>query len=101
MSNGQIIVTDMAQGVDCWMCEEGEPHAHGQILTPQQDVDAREHTCPVCEYGRLTHPPRDYMICPQCGTEFGNDDTLYTHAELRAAWEAKGRPWFSRETQDR
>lgn len=64
------------------------------------DGEAR-HACPVCEYDQMTHPPKDYMICPQCGTEFGNDDTLKTYSELRAAWEAKGRSWFSRKTQDK
>ena len=54
------------------------------------------YTCPVCSYYPMADPPRDWNICPCCGTEFGNDDYDRTHAELRAAWEAKGRPWFSR-----
>ena len=40
MAENEIIVTDAAQGVDCWMCEENEPHAHGGILTPRQKAAA-------------------------------------------------------------
>lgn len=46
----------------------------------------------------MTEPPEGYYICPSCGTEFGNDDTLYSHEELRAAWEARGARWFSQAT---
>jgi len=52
-------------------------------------------TCPVCLYGKLTHPPRDYTICPCCGTEFEADDFDFTHAELRERWVASGASWFS------
>lgn len=52
------------------------------------------YTCPVCDYPALLAPPRDYMICPQCGTEFGADDFTVSHAELRAAWIAAGRPFW-------
>jgi len=32
------------------------------------------YRCPVCFFDELPYPPRDYHICPCCGTEFGNDD---------------------------
>jgi hypothetical protein len=54
--------------------------------------------CNVCWYKLVPFPLRDYAICPSCGTEFGVDDVAARHAELRAAWEAAGRPWFSQHT---
>jgi hypothetical protein len=56
------------------------------------------YTCPVCGYTKLIAPPKDYMICPSCGTEFGNDDFEFSHEELRQEWIAAGAPWFSRRT---
>jgi hypothetical protein len=53
-------------------------------------------TCPVCFYDKLEEPARDYNICVCCGTEFGNDDDLHTHTELRAMWIAIGAKWFFR-----
>lgn len=50
--------------------------------------------CPVCAYDALHFPPRDYHICPCCGTEFGNDDEGHTHAELRSEWIGSGANWF-------
>ena len=50
--------------------------------------------CPVCFFNSLPYPPRDYHICPCCGTEFGNDDADFSHAELRRRWIANGAPWF-------
>lgn len=61
-------------------------------------VDEDHHTCPVCGYAQLVGPPKDYLICPSCGTEFGSDDVAVTHEELRIAWLAAGSPWFSRHT---
>lgn len=55
-------------------------------------------TCPVCGYPDMTEPPKDYYICPSCGTEFGNDDTLFTYDELREHWLENGARWFSRIT---
>lgn len=46
----------------------------------------------------MTEPPEGYYICPSCGTEFGNDDTLFSPDELRIRWFAKGAPWFSHAT---
>jgi hypothetical protein len=51
-------------------------------------------TCPVCAYPNLPYAPRDYHICPSCGTEFGNDDQDRSHDELRAEWIRGGALWF-------
>lgn len=50
--------------------------------------------CPVCAYPDMPYPPRDYNICPSCGTEFGSDDAYATHDILRARWVQNGAPWF-------
>jgi len=52
------------------------------------------YACPVCRYLEMPDPPRDYNICPCCGTEFGNDDVDCTHTELREQWTHAGAPWF-------
>jgi hypothetical protein len=54
------------------------------------------YLCPVCGYTQLPRPPRDYLICPCCGTEFGYDDYATVHEQLRQRWMALGAPWFSR-----
>lgn len=54
-----------------------------------------KYTCPVCGYDELRQPPLDYAICPCCGTEFGNTDFEYSHAELRKIWIAEGFQWHS------
>lgn len=51
-------------------------------------------TCPVCCYAGMTDPPEDYNICECCGTEFGNDDEIKSHHQLRVAWVTAGSPWF-------
>ena len=53
------------------------------------------YQCPVCGYAELPRPPRDYLICPCCGTEFGYDDFAAVHEQLRQRWMASGAPWFS------
>jgi hypothetical protein len=50
--------------------------------------------CPVCGYNRLEFPPVNYSICACCGTEFGYDDRVLTHAQLTMEWVNKGYPWF-------
>ena len=50
--------------------------------------------CPVCGYDRLEFPPSNYSICACCGTEFGYDDRVLTHDQLRDAWIKRGGPWF-------
>jgi len=52
------------------------------------------YRCPVCMFPRLPYPPRDYHICPCCGTEFGNDDAEFSHGLLRDMWVAAGAHWF-------
>ena len=56
-----------------------------------------EYTCPVCDYHKMTDPPKDYEICPSCGTEFGLDDNVTTHAELREEWERNGSKFWRTE----
>jgi hypothetical protein len=51
-------------------------------------------SCPVCLYSEMPDPPRDYHICPCCGTEFGNDDADCTYDQLRDRWIRAGAPWF-------
>ena len=54
------------------------------------------YTCPVCGYDKLNYPyTEDGTICPSCGTEFGYDDFLNSHAELRQHWIAQGAQWWS------
>jgi hypothetical protein len=50
--------------------------------------------CPVCAYDRLEFPPGNFSICASCGTEFGYDDRVLTHAQLTARWVENGCPWF-------
>lgn len=57
------------------------------------------YICPVCGYGGLLAPPRDYHICPCCGTEFDLDDFEVSHAELRVAWISEGCKWWSTRTE--
>jgi hypothetical protein len=45
-------------------------------------------------YPNLAYPPRDYHICPCCGTEFGNDDAEFSHDQLREMWISGGARWF-------
>ncbi len=54
-----------------------------------------ENLCPVCGY-EMEAPPRDYRICPSCGTEFGVNDANASIAELRNAWIKTGPQWWSR-----
>lgn len=53
-----------------------------------------KYYCPVCGYSSLPYPPSDYHICPCCGTEFGNDDEDFSHAQLREMWIGQGAHWF-------
>lgn len=54
-----------------------------------------ENQCPVCGY-EMEAPPRDYRICPSCGTEFGVNDANASIAELRDAWMKTGPRWWSK-----
>jgi len=53
------------------------------------------YTCPVCGYPNLPGPPRDYEICPSCGTEFEYHDARRSHIELRQLWAGRDAPWHS------
>jgi|ERR1039458_558763 hypothetical protein len=52
------------------------------------------YTCPVCGL-ILASPPQDFLICVSCGTEFGNDDLDWSHAQLREVWMNDGFRWWS------
>jgi hypothetical protein len=52
-----------------------------------------ENTCPVCGY-QMEAPPKNYRICPSCGTEFGVNDVNASIAELREAWMKTGPQWW-------
>jgi hypothetical protein len=54
-----------------------------------------ENLCPVCGF-EMEAPPRDYRICPSCGTEFGLHDANTSIAELRDAWMKTGPRWWSK-----
>jgi hypothetical protein len=55
------------------------------------------NTCPVCAYNKLEFPPADFSICACCGTEFGYDDRVLTHAGLTKKWVRQGCPWFDQD----
>lgn len=57
------------------------------------------YQCLVCLYPAMDEAPRNYAICPCCGTEFGLDDDGVSHAELRARWVENHCPWFSNYTR--
>ena len=50
--------------------------------------------CPVCGYDKLEFPPANFSICACCGTEFGYDDRVLTHYQLREKWILDGCAWF-------
>lgn len=51
--------------------------------------------CLVCGY-EMEDPPRDYNVCPSCGTEYGVNDVNASYAELRQAWFKTGPVWWSK-----
>lgn len=51
------------------------------------------YTCTVCGYPGLDGPPTDFRICVSCMTEFGYDDFLRSHADLRVRWMQEGLQW--------
>jgi hypothetical protein len=52
------------------------------------------NACPVCGYDKLEFPPANFTICACCGTEFGYDDRVLSHYELRKKWIRDGCQWF-------
>ncbi len=53
-----------------------------------------KYQCPVCGYPDLDDEPVNHEICRCCGTQFGYDDYLRSHEELRREWVANGANWF-------
>ena len=54
-----------------------------------------DQICLVCGY-EMDEGPRDYNICPSCGTEFGLHDVNSTIVNLRRAWITRGKTWHSK-----
>ena len=62
-----------------------------------------KHTCPVCGWPELEHPPRSedgaasFAICPCCRFEPGFDDDSegLSYEQARARWIAGGMKWWS------
>lgn len=50
--------------------------------------------CGVCGY-EMEEGPRNYNICPSCGTEFGLHDVNSTIEDLRQVWLGSGPRWYS------
>jgi len=50
--------------------------------------------CLVCGY-EMEDGPRDFNICPCCGTEYGLHDVNSTIADLRDLWIRGGLKWRS------
>lgn len=53
-----------------------------------------EKLCLVCGY-EMEEGPRDYNICPSCGTEFGLYDVNSSITALREVWLSTGPHWYS------
>jgi len=58
-----------------------------------------ENLCAVCGY-EMEDPPRDYNICPCCGTEFGHHDVNASVSDLRSTWLQTGPKWWSTVTPE-
>ena len=54
------------------------------------------YSCPVCGYDKLRQPAEDHTICRCCGIQFGYDDSVVSHSQLRQEWIEKGGKWWSR-----
>ena len=75
---------------NCGNVFEGE-HASGGGL---ESGSGMNRLCTVCGF-EMEEGPRDFNICPSCGTEFGLHDLNASIESLRAAWLASGRRWHS------
>jgi hypothetical protein len=53
-----------------------------------------ERLCTVCGY-KMEEGPRDYNICPSCGTEFGIHDVNSSIENLQDLWLKSGPRWHS------
>jgi hypothetical protein len=54
-----------------------------------------QNLCLVCGF-EMDDPPRDYNICPSCGTEYGVNDVNRSYEQLRQAWLKTGPVWWSK-----
>jgi hypothetical protein len=72
------------------------PRLHDQSGLLQSEVLAMvtERLCTVCGY-EMEDGPRDYNICPSCGTEFGIHDVNSSIENLRDLWLKSGPRWHS------
>ena len=70
-----------------WPHEPGLPGPIHAPAPPQPVV----YSCPVCDFGRLERPPKDWYICPRCGIEFGYDDVNIEN--LREQWRSGRHFW--------
>jgi len=61
-----------------------------------------KYMCPVCGYPEIEEIPYldentpSYEICPSCGTEYGYDDLVKTHTQLRDEWIINGLSWWAK-----
>lgn len=53
-----------------------------------------EKTCTVCGY-EMEDGPRDWNICPSCGTEFNLHDVNSSIKQLQEWWISTGPEWWS------
>ena len=70
------------------------PRSRDELGILPSGVSKMKYLCPVCGY-TMDDPPRDYNICPSCGTEFGYHDSGRTYEELRWTWLNAGAEWWS------
>lgn len=49
--------------------------------------------CPVCGFGEIPTPVKEYDMCPCCLFEFYVNDVDATYAELREDWVQHGAQW--------
>jgi len=59
------------------------------------EVRVFKNLCLVCGY-EMEDPPRDYNICPSCGTEYGVSNVNASIEQLRQAWLKTGPAWWSK-----
>jgi hypothetical protein len=59
------------------------------------EAEKSQNLCLVCGF-EMDDPPRDYNICPSCGTEYGVNDANASYEQLRAGWLKTGPAWWSK-----
>lgn len=61
-------------------------------------TENQQYECPICETSLNDNPTfPTYEICSGCGVEFGNDDYVFSHEELKEAWQEAGNPVWENE----